>query len=297
VPEVQDQSDRLIREGLITRSDQSGVYALTADGRRAVLALTRECLDIATSVDDRAAMLAAERKQIELLRTDFLSTISHELRTPLTLIRTSVGLLIDSEDQADEAMRQRLRRNIKQGSDRMHALVTELLDLARLRSDHLALQRQRVDIGTLVTDAAALMQVLTDEKRQRLEVSLPRPTPVVWGDARRLEQVLINLLSNATKFSPEGASIAVRVSAGTDAVCVSVSDTGPGIAPETMPRLFDQFYTGRTSSTHHNIGTGMGLPIARGIVEAHGGDISVESEFGRGSIFSFTLPVTGIDEE
>ncbi len=296
--ELQQRGERLVAEGLLEHVEpEMPAYALTPAGRRAMLALSRECLTVATGLDQQAAGLDAERKQIERLRTDFLSTVSHELRTPLTLIRTSVGLLIDSEDQADEVMRQRLRSNIKQGSDRMHALVTELLDLARLRSDHLALQRQRVDTRVLVLDAVALIRLLIEEKQQRLDVTIPQPAPVVWGDPQRLERVLLNLLSNATIYSPDGASIGIEVAADGDLVRVSVSDTGPGIAPETMPRLFEQFYTGRTSSSHHNIGTGLGLTIAKGIVEAHGGEMSVVSELERGSTFAFTLPAASIDEE
>ena len=98
-------------------------------------------------------------------------------------------------------------------------------------------------------------------------------------------------------FSPEGARIGIDVTSDGNRVRISVSDTGPGIAPETMPRLFEQFYTGRTSSSHHNIGTGLGLTIAKGIVEAHGGNMEVESEIGRGSTFSFTLPVVRMNEE
>lgn len=290
--------ERLVAEGLLRQVDPDAPgYALTPAGSQAVLALTRECLIDARDHDQQAGQLAAERAQIERLRTDFLSTVSHELRTPLTLIRTSVGLLIDNGAEADEAMRQRLRNNIKQGSDRMHTLVTELLDLARLRSDHLVLQRHRVDTSVLVTDAVALIRLLVEQKRQHLEVAISRPAPVVSGDARRLERVLLNLLGNATKFSPEGARIGIDVTSDGNRVRISVSDTGPGIAPETMPRLFEQFYTGRTSSSHHNIGTGLGLTIAKGIVEAHGGDMEVESEIGRGSTFSFTLPVVRMNEE
>ena len=240
------------------------------------------------------AVLEAERERIERLRTDFLSTISHELRTPLTLIRTSIGLLLDSDP--DEVMRERLLRNIKQSSDRMQALVTDLLDLARMRSDRLELHIRRIDLGELVAGAVSLMRPLIDEKGQRVTIAVPSPAPVVPGDQRRLERVLLNLLSNATKFAPPGAAILVRVTGDGEVVTVSVGDNGPGIPADAIPYLFEQFYTGRTSSSRHSIGAGLGLPIAKGIVEAHGGRIWVESTAGAGSVVSFSLPKTWPEE-
>jgi signal transduction histidine kinase len=237
------------------------------------------------------AALAAERREVERLRRDLLSTVSHELRTPLTLIRTSIGLLLDS--RPDAAMRQRLLRNIKQSADRMHRLVTDMLDLARLASGHAELQVQWVDVGELVAGAASLMGPLLTEKQQTLSTEVPAPAPRVMGDHHRLEQVLLNLLSNAHKFSPAGARIAVAVLPAAGTVTVTVRDTGPGIPREAQPRLFEQFFTARTSSPNRQVGAGLGLPIANGIVEAHGGRMWVESEEGAGSAFSFALPVGG----
>jgi signal transduction histidine kinase len=241
--------------------------------------------------DDLAAAwaaLAAERERVERLRADLLATVSHELRTPLTLIRTSIGLLLDSDP--DPAMRDRLLRNIRQSAERMHALVTDLLDLARLSNGPAELQVRRLDVGELVGEAAQLVRPLLDAKGQALEVAVPAPAPAVLGDHRRLERVLINLLSNAHKFSPAGAHVRVSAAADGDGVTIAVADDGPGIAPESQARLWEQFFTDRTSSSSHNIGAGLGLPIARGIVEAHGGRIRVESAVGRGSTFAFTLP-------
>jgi signal transduction histidine kinase len=241
-----------------------------------------------------ASRLAAERQELDRLRTDLLSTISHELRTPLTLIRTSIGLLLDTEP--DEAMRLRLLRNIKQSTDRMHALVTDLLDLARLQSDRLDLQIRRVDLGELAAGAVSLMRPLFDAKEQSVEIDVASPIPAVLGDYRRLERVLLNLLSNANKFAPAGSLIRMRIWEDGTVATVAVADTGPGISEEAMPRLFEQFYTDRTSSSHHNIGAGLGLPIAKGIVEAHGGRIWAESAAGAGSTFFFTLPKEAMTE-
>jgi signal transduction histidine kinase len=187
--------------------------------------------------------------------------------------------------------------NVKQSSDRMNSLVADLLDLARLRGDQLELQFRDVDMGEIVMAAAALMRVLIDERGQRLDVIVPAEALIVVGDFRRLERVVLNLLSNASKFSTAGAIVVVNVVEEQGNAVVSVRDTGPGIPPEAMPRLFEQFFTTRTNLPGRNIGAGLGLPIAKGIVEAHGGEMSIESEVGRGSAFSFTLPIIQSDGE
>jgi signal transduction histidine kinase len=199
-------------------------------------------------------------------------------------------LLLDGDNPPDQGVRDRLLRNIKHSADRMNGLVSDLLDLARLRSHRADLQLRRVDLGDLVEGAAAMMRPLIEQAGQSLTLAIPVPAPSVLGDPRRLERVLTNLLSNATKFAPRDAKIDVVVQRRPDGVLVSVSDTGPGISSEAMPRLFEQFYTSRSSSSIHNIGTGLGLPIAKGIVEAHGGRIWAESEPGHGATFHVELP-------
>ena len=250
----------------------------------------RELHDLIAYWTAAVAEVDAERRRVERLRTDLLSTISHELRTPLTLIRTSIGLLLDSDP--DEEMRLRLLRNIKQSTDRMSALVTDLLDLARLQSDRFELQLRGVDTGELVTGAVSLMRLLLDEKAQRVALTAPSPAPIVPGDHRRLERVLLNLLGNANTFAPAGTEIAVTITQDAQEVTIAVRDRGPGIPAEAMPHLFDQFFTARTSSSRHNIGAGLGLPIAKGIVEAHGGRIWVESGVGAGTTVAFAVPKT-----
>lgn len=248
----------------------------------------RDGTEGARSVQDERAGLARERAELERSRSDLLSTVSHELRTPLTLIRTSVGLLLDSNP--DDAMRGRLLRNIKQSAERMQQLVNDILDLTRLEAGRAELQVRLVDLGALVSGTISLMRPLLDQKQQALETTVPDPAPRIMGDYRRLEQVLMNLLSNANKFAPAGTSIRIDVVEHAESVTIAVADSGPGISPASQGRLFEQFYTDRTSSPSHNIGAGLGLPIARGIVEAHGGRIRVESTVGMGSTFSVDLP-------
>jgi signal transduction histidine kinase len=283
---VVSELDALTDAGLLRRQD--GVYTLTSAGRQLV-ADTRQLLG-GMHASERAA-LDAERAELERLHTDFLATVSHELRTPLTLIRTSSGLLLDSEP--DAAMQARLLHNIKQSADRMHALVNDLLDLARARHERAELRLRQVALDELISGAITLMKPLFAEKAQRVESVVPAPTPQVLGDFRRLERVLLNLLSNAHKFTPAGGQICVSAVAGDGTVTVAMRDTGPGISPEAQAALWRPFYTARTSAAGH----GLGLPIARGIVEAHGGHIWVESTLGQGSTFAFTLPSEPPSEE
>jgi signal transduction histidine kinase len=194
-------------------------------------------------------------------------------------------------------MRERLLRNIKQSADRMHGLVTDILDLVRLRSGRAEFQYRYLDVGRLVGEAVALMYPLMEQRDQTLELDVPEPAPRVLGDHRRLEQVLLNLLSNANKFAPTRARIRVRVEDEGPTVAIAVTDDGPGIGPEAQACLFDRFYTAATSSPSHSIGAGLGLPIAKGIVEAHGGSIQVESAVGQGSTFRVHLPKEGPGEE
>lgn len=273
----------LLGNQLLRRSpdDVPPGYVVTARGQR--IAVSQAFRMVAT-----ARVQEEERAQMERLRTDLLSTVSHELRTPLTLIRTSIGLLLDSEP--DGEMKLRLLRNIKLSTDRMHELVTDLLDLARLRQDRLDLNVRSVDLEALVTGAVSLMRPLLDAREQRIDLVTPARAPVIPGDFRRLERVLLNILNNANKFAPAGSTIAVTIDDRDTEAVIAVQDAGPGIAAGTIPHLFEQFFTERTSSSRHNIGAGLGLPIAKGIVEAHGGRIWVESTVGTGTTVSFALP-------
>ena len=268
-------------------------------------------MDASALEEERAAVLR-ERSEVERLRRTLLSTVSHELRTPLTLIRTSIGLLLDgqAEERMDEAMRERLLRNVKHSAERMHRLVTDMLDVARLESGYAELQVRWLDMEQLVRSVAALMQPLITDRGQELAVEVvdvsdnpphavpsasPDATPGmrVMGDPNRLEQVLINLLSNASKFSPAGAQVTLRVAPGAEWVTVCVADNGTGIPPEGQRHLFEQFFVDRSRSRAGAAGAGLGLPIVKGLVEAHGGRLWVESEVGVGSTFCFALPVAG----
>ena len=231
--------------------------------------------------------------ELEQMRTDLVSTIAHELRTPLTAVRTSVGLLLDGaiEPSADE--RRNLLETIDRNANRMQRVVGDILDLARFRVGGVQLQLRRFDARELARSAIASMAPLADSRGHELRLDAP-PRPVwVFGDFRRLEQALINLVSNADKYSPRGAPIDVSVEAAGEDVHWTVVDRGRGIDEADQARLFERFFVARGDGTESVAGIGLGLPITLAIVQAHDGRIDVQSRPGEGSTFSLLVPAAG----
>lgn len=230
-------------------------------------------------------------EELERLRGDFLATIAHELRTPLTAIRTCVGLLRDPLVEPDEAEHAKLLETIERNADRMQRLVTEVLDLARFRSGQIQLQLRRFDARTIAADGVTEVRPLLESRAQRAELIAPAHPVWVYGDRRRLEQALLNLISNAQKFSPHEGVIRVTTAIDGHAVRWTVADEGPGISAPDQARLFERFFVGRSDRSSGS--TGLGLPTALAIAQAHEGRIEVESEPGRGSRFSLIVPAAG----
>ncbi len=239
-------------------------------------------------------MPAVGLADLELLRTELLSTIAHELRTPLTALRTSVGLLADPTSAPNDDQRQTLLSTIERNADRMQRLIGDILELARFRSGTIRLQLRRFDACELARAAVGSIAPLADARRQDLVVEgCDGSAPSVFGDHRRLEQALVNLVSNAQRFSPEGARITVAVGSDGHLVRWRVTDTGPGIPEADQARLFERFFVGRNDRNPVRDGVGLGLPTALAIAQAHGGSIEVDSVVGRGSTFELVVPVMG----
>jgi signal transduction histidine kinase len=239
---------------------------------------------------------AARLADLEALRTDLLSTIAHELRTPLTAVRTSVGLLADPDTAPTEEQRRTLLAAIERNADRMQRLVGDILELARFRSGSIRLQLRRFDACELARAVAASVEPLARTRGQRIDVRGCEADVAVFGDHRRLEQALLNLVSNAQKFSPDAATIDVTVAVVADRVSWTVRDAGPGIPDGDRGRLFERFFVGRNDRHAAGEGVGLGLPTALAIAQAHGGTIDVDSEVGRGSTFTLLVPVDGPGE-
>jgi two-component system phosphate regulon sensor histidine kinase PhoR len=240
---------------------------------------------LARAFNRMAGEVHASRKTLQ----DFVANVSHELRTPLTAIRGFVEALRDGTI-TDEAGRQRSLAVIAGEERRLQRLVAGLLDLSRIESGQAALRREPVDLAALLRGCAEVVAHRAEEAGVTLDLALPTDLQPVTGDADRLEQVVANLLDNALRYTPAGGRItlAARMDSGT--VAVSVADTGRGIPPEALPHLFERFYTADPARTGQ--GAGLGLAIAREIVHAHGGELTVVSTPGAGSIFTIHLPAS-----
>jgi signal transduction histidine kinase len=227
-----------------------------------------------------------ETKEEEWLR--FVDTLSHELKTPLTSIIAAAGLLAEELETGDRS-HQKLIQTIIHNANTLETRLAELLDIVKTGSGKLQLQLEPVDMKSLILGTCQQMSPLLQGKRQQLNTDLPDTVPIIHGDGQRLEQVLLNLLNNAAKFTPEGGHILVRARKNDADLVIDVRDDGIGIAREEQPRLFKP-YSRLSSDRQRHPGLGLGLALAKQVVELHGGKIWVESEPGKGSTFSFSLP-------
>jgi len=235
-----------------------------------------------------------ERLRAQRMKDEFVSIVSHELRTPLTSIRGSLGLLEGGVAGELPAKAQELVRIARTNSDRLIRLINDILDLDKMEAGRLELRREPIEIGALVDVVVAEMSGYAGAAGVAVTVEVRACEPI-HGDRDRLAQVLVNLVSNAIKFSPEGERVEVRAfpapSHVSGRVRVSVTDHGPGIARADVPKLFQKFHQLDASDTRRRGGSGLGLVIAKRLVEAHHGHIGVDSEVGRGSTFYFEVPV------
>lgn len=215
---------------------------------------------------------------------EVISTVSHELRSPLTSVKGYTSLLLNRWERLEDEQKKMMLEQVHHDADRVTRLVTELLDISRLESGRLVLRRQLVDLPTLVAEVTG--KVRMSEPELDVAVRFPDGFPPAYADPDKVEQVLTNLVENAAKYaSPTGMAVAGEVRNGE--VAVAVSDRGEGIPPSDLPRVFTKFF--RRAETRPT-GSGLGLWISRGLVEAHGGQLVVESTIGKGSTFRFTLP-------
>lgn len=229
-----------------------------------------------------------ELRKLETVRRDFIANLSHELRTPITSLKALGETLRDGAIEQPSVAREFLDK-INLEVDRLAQMVQEMGELSRIESGVAPLQKTPADVAEVVDRAVGRLEAQADRAGLKLETRIASDLPRVPADQARMEQVLANLIHNAIKFTPSGGRITVSAKAEGDKLVVSVSDTGIGISEDDLPRVFERFY--KADRARAGGGTGLGLAIAKHVVEAHGGRIWVESIEGKGSTFSFTLPL------
>ncbi|MCD6358643.1 MAG: hypothetical protein J7L90_01635, partial [Dehalococcoidia bacterium] len=237
----------------------------------------------------REASSARALKELDRLRTQLLANISHELRTPLAAIKGLSSTLLQKDVEWDNETTRDFLQTIEKESDRLARMIWDMLVMSRIETGVLEIKKEKHTITEVVDGIKPRLRMLAAE--HRLRINTPPDLPSVVIDDTRIGEVLSNLVENAGKFSPRGSPITIEASADGGQVIVSVADKGTGIAPEFCEKVFDRFYQVEAVASGRKTGTGLGLAICRGIVEAHQGKIWVESELGKGSKFSFSLPV------
>jgi K+-sensing histidine kinase KdpD len=241
-----------------------------------------------TNPDRQAAEIT--KQQDEIIHTQmFLSALSHELKTPLTAIIASTGLLIEELEEKNDATLLKIANNIARSSTSLQNRLGELLNLARNKDEAFGVQKREVDFTRAAVNVAEQVSSLTKQKKQTLALDVP-PGMKIMADDQRLEQILLNLLSNAIKFTPEGGKITLKANYEGNRLVVKVVDSGAGIPNEEKQKIFRPYY--HLSTDRASIpGLGLGLAITKQLVELQGGAIWVHSEVGKGSTFSFSLPL------
>jgi K+-sensing histidine kinase KdpD len=229
-----------------------------------------------------------EAHRAERTRSEVLATLSHELRMPLSTIKGYATAMLMDELKWSEAQRNEFLQLIEEACNDMEGMVRDILDSSLAEVDQLKLEPQPVRLGSLAREVAGELQHRSDQ--HRLVVDFPQDFPIVLADARWIKQVLRNILDNAVKYSPDGGLIVLRGESRRADIVVSVADQGIGISSEDVIPLFEKYFRVRSVSTLHVPGTGLGLPIARAVVEAHGGRIWVESTVDEGTTILFSLP-------
>lgn len=267
---------------------------------RLVLRLT--FLDVAaeeggSEIASLCVLFSDVTREVELnrMKSNFASSVSHELKTPLASMRAFLEMLLDGDIEGEEEQRDTLQRVLDE-TERLTRLVMNLLNLSRLEAGITKMERESISLADLLEHIRDVVTPLAHDKRQTIVFELSEFLPPVTGDRHLIEQAAMNLVSNAIKYTPDGGAIRVKASISGREVLLAVSDTGVGIPEKALDLVFEKFTRIENSAGLKATGTGLGLPLAKFVSESHGGRVSVESEVGKGSTFTLTLPIRKGDE-
>ena len=239
----------------------------------------------------------SKEKEIDRRKSEFISIVGHELRTPLTSIKNAVNIIFSKKAGDINENQMRFLSMADRNINRLSDIINDLLDISKIESGRIKIESKSMDLHDSLDMAISSLAPGAMEKSVSIRKEIPSDLPQAYGDSDKLEQIFINLLSNAIKFTPEGGRICVSASEvqGEDFIEISVTDTGIGIAPDEIEKVFDRFYQVEEALTRGIQGTGLGLSIVKGLVKAHRGKIWAESEVGKGAKFVFTLPGYSVD--
>jgi len=244
-----------------------------------------------------------ELRKIDAMKSEFVSVASHELRTPLAAIKNAVQLILKGKTGEINENQVKFLSMAERNIDRLTNILNDLLNLSRIESGKIELKFENLALKEIIELTASSLRPHAEGKSLQIEVEIPEQLPDVYGDQEKIEQILTNLIGNAIKFTTEGGKILItselqpkdRIGGFADMVAVSVKDTGVGIPSEHLDAIFEKFHQVEGSLNRSVSGTGLGLAITKGLIEAHQGKIWVESEMGKGSTFTFTLPISSTE--
>jgi PAS domain S-box-containing protein len=287
------QGDSSLDELLATVPGNQQITVTTRSGISTTLNVTSTLFTTPDPQADEIALVlrdVTEQEALQNLRSYFLANISHEFRTPLSALNASVELMLSELDDLSGDEIHRLLSSVHMSVTGLQTLIDNLLESASIEAGRFAIHRQAADLEQVLQDASGMLQPLLDRRGQRIEIIQQLDSSLIFADPTRVTQVLVNLISNASKYGPIGEPIEVWITEDDpERIRISIADHGPGLGPAERSTLFRRFVRLRSAQSAQ-YGIGLGLHVVKAIVEEHGGDVGVEARPGGGSVFWFTLP-------